>query len=174
AYQSPQRYLDDKVTALRHRTKEIVTLALIRLATQDPSAAAEEAAHLRWRAQLTAEERAWIWGAIGKRAALRLSDDAVRHFARADDALLPDDWRAWKARAALRAGEWATVRRTIEQMGDKQRQDPTWTYWLARALQTSGRPEDAAAAREAYARIAGSAGFYEKLAAEALGQPFTL
>ncbi len=174
AYQSPQRYLDDKVTALRHRTKEIVTLALIRLATQDPSAAAEEAAHLRWRAQLTAEERAWIWGAIGKRAALRLSDDAVRHFARADDALLPDDWRAWKVRAALRAGDWATVRRTIEHMGDKQRQDPTWTYWLARALQASGRPEDAAAAREAYARIAGSAGFYEKLAAETLGQPFTL
>lgn len=174
AYQAPQRYLDDKVTAVRHRTKEIVTLALIRLATQDSSAAADEAGHLRWRAQLTAEERAWIWGAIGKRAALRLSDEAVRHFARADDALIPDDFRAWKVRAALRAGDWPTVRRTIEHMSEAQRRDPTWTYWLARALQAGGRPEDAAAARDLYARIAGTAGFYEKLAAEALGQPLTL
>ncbi|TSE27990.1 Soluble lytic murein transglycosylase [Tepidimonas thermarum] len=174
AYQAPQRYLDDKVTALRQRTKEIVTLAIIRLATQDPAAAAEEADHLRWRTQLTAEERAWIWGAIGKRAALRLSDSAPAYFARADDTLLPDDFLAWKTRAALRAGDWATVRSTIARMDPAQQRDPTWTYWLARALHASGRAQDAATARALYARIAGPDGFYEKLAAEALGQAVTL
>jgi len=174
AYQSPQRYLNDKITAVRHRTKEIVTLALIRLATQDPPAAAAEADHLRWRTQLTAEERSAVWGAIGKRAALRLSDDAPRFFARADEALMTDDHRGWKVRAALRAGDWATVRRTIDRMSEAQRRDPTWVYWRARALQASNRPEDAAAAREAFARIAGPAGFYEKLAAEALGQIIAL
>jgi soluble lytic murein transglycosylase len=174
ATQNPQRYLDDKVTAVRDRTKEIVTLALIRLATQDPVAAAQAADDLRWRAQLTPEEQAWVWGVIGKRAALRLSDEAVRYFARANDALLPDELRAWKVRAALRADDWGMVRRTIEHMSEAQRRDPTWTYWLARALQTSPRPEDAAQARELYGRIAGLDGFYEKLAAEALGRDVTL
>ena len=67
-----------------------------------------------------------------------------------------------------------SVRRTIEHMSEAQRRDPTWTYWLARALQTSPRPEDAAQARELYGRIAGLDGFYEKLAAEALGRDVAL
>lgn len=174
AYAAPQRYLNDKLTAVRHRTKEIVTLALIRLATVNPAEAAAEAAHLRWRAQLTDEERAWVWGAIGKRAALRRSDAALTYFARAADAPLPDDWRVWQARAALRAGDWATVRRAIEALDEGRRREPVWTYWLARALAASGRADDAATARALYERIAGSGGFYEQLAAEALGQPLAL
>ena len=66
-YNSPARYLDDKLTAIRPRTKEFVTLALVRLAATDAEAAMEEVGKARWRAQLTAEERSWVWGVIGKR-----------------------------------------------------------------------------------------------------------
>ena len=61
-YANPERYLNEKITALRPRTKELVTLALIRLAVSDPEAAAIEADKLRWKAQLTLEERSWIGG----------------------------------------------------------------------------------------------------------------
>ncbi|TSE25614.1 Soluble lytic murein transglycosylase [Tepidimonas sediminis] len=172
AFNAPQRYLDDKLTAVRHRTKEIVTLALIRLATQDPQAAAAHAEHLRWRAQLTAEERAWVWGAIGRRTALRLQPEALDHFARTWEAALPDEWRAWHVRAALRAGDWAAVRRAIGLLSPQAQQDPTWIYWLARALRASDQAGEAAQAL--LQRIAGPEGFYEQLAAEALGQPVTL
>ncbi|MCX7741925.1 MAG: lytic transglycosylase domain-containing protein [Tepidimonas sp.] len=174
AFNAPQRYLDDKVTAVRHRTKEIVTLALIRLATQDPQAAAEEADHLRWRAQLTAEERGWVWGAIGRRAALRLQPQAPQYFARTWEASLPDEWRAWHVRAALRAGDWTAVRRAIALLSPSTQQEPTWTYWLARALQASGQPAEAEQARALLQRIAGVEGFYEQLAAETLGQPLSV
>ena len=171
AYNAPQRYLDDKLTAVRPRTKEIVTLALIRLATQDPQAAAAYAEQLRWRAQLTAEERAWVWGAIGRRAALRLQPQALAYFAHTWEVALPDDWRAWHVRAALRAGDWEAVQRAIGLLSPAARQDPAWVYWQARALQATGQPE---AARTLLQAIAGPEGFYEQLAAEALGRPVTL
>lgn len=175
-YANPQRYLDDKITALRPRTKELVTLALVRLATRDEAAAAEHASRLRWRAQLTDEELGWVWGVIGKRAALNLHPQALDHFAHTDDARLSDDQLAWKTRAALRASAWSQVAAAIAAMGPAQQQEPAWTYWRARALQAL-YPNDAAQQAQAqtlYQRIAGSKGFYEQLALEALGQLVTL
>ena len=79
-YAQPEHYLEGKLLALRPRTKELVTLAMIRLAVKDPDAAAIEMDKLRWKTQLSQEERSWVWGVIGKRAAMRLSDDAAGLF----------------------------------------------------------------------------------------------
>jgi soluble lytic murein transglycosylase len=174
-YNSPARYLDDKLTAIRPRTKEFVTLALVRLASTDAEAATAELGKARWRAQLTAEERSWVWGVIGKRSAQKLSDEALNQFAQARDEHLSDEQRAWKVRAALRAGHWGQVRQTIEGMREAQRQEPTWTYWLARSLLAPGNdPQASAQARQMLERIAGPTGFYEQLALEELGQKITV
>ncbi len=173
-FKRPERYLDDKVTAVRQQTKEMVTLALVRLATRDPAAAAAHADRMRWRTQLTADERAWIWGAIGHRAALRLDPNALGYFAKADINSLPSHYLAWKARAALRAEDWAMVYTTIQAMASSQRAESVWTYWLARAIDTRNTPEARALSRRLMASIAGSTGFYEQLALEATGQLITL
>lgn len=167
----PARYLDEKVTAIRPRTKELVTLALIRLAVRDPDAAATEASRLRWKTQLTDEELSWVWGVIGKRAAQRLSPDAMAHFAQADNRHLNDDLLAWKTRAALRAGQWPQAQAAILAMGATQRDEPVWRYWLARSYDAQGTPEARAQAQGLYERTAGSAGFYEQLSLEALNRP---
>ena len=173
-YANPARYLDEKLTAIRPRTKELVTLALVRLAATDMEDAIAELGKARWRAQLTAEERSWVWGVIGKRSAQKLSDEAVGHFAQARDEHLSDEQRAWKVRAALRAGHWGLVRQTIEGMRAEQRNEPAWTYWLARAMQAPGNdPQASAQARALYERIASHSGFYEQLALEELGQKIT-
>ncbi|MFC7407699.1 lytic transglycosylase domain-containing protein [Hydrogenophaga atypica] len=173
-YANPARYLDDKLTAIRPRTKELVTLALVRLAATDVEDAIAELGKARWRAQLTAEERSWVWGVIGKRSAQKLSDEALDHFAQARDEHLSDEQRAWKVRAALRAGHWGLVRQTIEGMRAEQRDEPAWTYWLARAIQAPGNnPQASAQARALYERIASHSGFYEQLAIEELGQKIT-
>ncbi len=52
----PAKYLDEEITAIRPRTKELVTLAMIRLASRDADAAAQEMERTRWKAQLTQEE----------------------------------------------------------------------------------------------------------------------
>ncbi|MEN9436525.1 MAG: hypothetical protein RIR09_1180 [Pseudomonadota bacterium] len=170
-YLNPGKYLNDKYTALRPKTRELVSLALIRQAYLDPNEAATEIDKLRWRAQLTTEERSWIWGVIGKRAAQKLSNDALAYFAKGQPGQMHEDHLAWMARAALRAGRWAQVSEAINAMSPAQRSDPTWTYWLARALRLQkSSPSAQAQAQQLFQSIAGVRGFYEQLALEELGQ----
>jgi len=168
---NPGKYLDDKLTALRPKTRELVSLALVRLAVQDPAEAATEVEKLRWKAQLTQEERSWVWGVIGKRAAQRLSDDAVGYFAKGQFQYMHEDHLVWAARAALRAGRWAMVQDAIAAMPEALRNDPAWIYWRARAMLARATTEAARnEATRALESIAGIKGFYEILALEDLGQ----
>jgi soluble lytic murein transglycosylase len=170
-YTNPSRYLDEKLTALLPRTKELVTLALIRLALEDPALAAAQLDKLRWKTQLTQEERSWVWGVIGKRAAQRLSDNAIGWFENGQAKFLHEDHLAWKVRAALRAGKWPQVLEATSAMTEQQRRDPTWTYWRARALLAPGRNEaDHQEAARLLEGVASVRGFYEQLALEDLGR----
>ena len=174
-YLNPGKYLNDKLTAIQPKTRELVSLALIRQAYLEPAEAAKELEKLRWRAQLTAEERSWIWGVIGKRAAQKLSDDAPAYFLRGQASQMHEDHLAWMARAALRMGNWAQVLEATNAMGEAQRNEPTWTYWHARALLRQTSSESARAkALQLLEGIAGVRGFYEQLALEELGQRITL
>ena len=170
-YVQPAHYLEGRLLALRQRSKELVTLAMVRLAVGDPEAAAIEMNKLRWKTQLTQEERSWIWGVIGKRAALRLSNNAISYFQNGQDQFMHDDHLAWKVRAALRNGNWEQVRSAVEAMSETQRKEATWVYWRARALLSPLKNEaDRAEATRLLESIAGVRGFYEQLALEELGQ----
>ena len=173
-YLNPARFLNEKSGAKGSHPAELVTLALIRLANSDIEAAAKELKQPRWKALLSAEERSWVWGVIGKRAARRLSDESLSYFVQGQDGLMHSDHLAWKARAALRAGAWAQVEATIAAMDSAQAQDPTWVYWRARALMTLKTPAASAKAQTLYQSIASIKGFYEQLALEELGRLLSL
>ena len=170
-YQSPASYLNDKLTALRPQTREFVSLALIRLAYLEPQEAALEVDKLRWRAQLTAEERSWIWGVIGKRAAQKSQDNALSYYQKGRLDQMHEDQVLWALRAALRAGQWAQVEAAFAALPPAVRADATWVYWHARAV-LAQKPGEAARAQAlaSLQSIAGIRGFYEQLALEELGQ----
>ena len=192
---SPSRFLSSKYLALRTVRKEIITLALVKLATSDSEAAAAQLDG-KWALQLTAEERNWLWGLIGKQTASRMgtqpASDALQYFAKVTkDTDLTDEMLAWKARASLRAGNqpnWQQVAKAIDAMSDEARKDPTWTYWKARALLATAPPDIATAVimpkgptlttvmapqriegLKLLQSIASVRGFYEQLALEDLG-----
>ena len=169
------RYLSARASAATRTGQELVTLALIRLASGGDPAQAAAQLQGRWSARLTAEQRDWLWGVIGRQAALKLQDDAPGYFAKVTrDQDLTDDMLAWKARSALRQGQWRTVQNAIEAMSEPVRADSGWVYWLARArLALAANDAERAAARQPLERIAGTGGFYEKLAAEELGRLVT-
>ena len=167
----PARYLDDKLTAVRPKTREAVTLALVRLAATDPAEAAEQLERARWQVQLTQEEKSWAWGVVGRAAAQRLLPEATTWFARSRPEHLHADHLAWWARAALRAGQWAQVSKAIAAMPQAQQDDPTWTYWHARAWLALRVPDATLRAREAFQRVADPHHFYGQLALEALDRP---
>lgn len=104
---SPARFLTDKKLALRNTRKELITLALVKLASENQSGAESAAAMMdaKWGNQLTSEERNWVWGLIGKQTATRLGTvpaaEALGHYNKVSkDTDLTDDMLGWKVRAA--------------------------------------------------------------------------
>jgi soluble lytic murein transglycosylase len=183
---NPARFLSARATAPNKVRRELVVLGLIRMATNDPDAAAGVLEN-KWGPQLTAEERNWAWGAIGKQSAMKLSNDALDYFGKVTkDSDLTDDMLGWMVRAALRAGReprWPVVLGTIKAMTDEGRKDPAWVYWKARALraQAAAIPVETHATRTALSEanallesIASQRGFYEQLAMEELGRKIAL
>jgi soluble lytic murein transglycosylase len=167
----PGAYLDDKITAIRPRTKELVTLAIVRLGASDLLSAVQALQRKRWAVQLTDEELSWAWGSLGQRAAKALDPQALRYYANAQDRFMSADQLAWKARAGLRAGQWDAVYDAITAMGPEQRSKSVWVYWRARSLQALKLPDAPMQALALYASIASTRGFYEQLAMEELGRP---
>lgn len=190
-HNNPARFLAGRAVAVGQVRKELVLLALIRIAANEPDVAASTLEN-KWKVQLTPEERNWAWGSIGRQAAIRLSTQALDHYAKVSrDTDLSDDMLGWKARAALRAQtrprnqpRWPQVLDAIEAMSEEGAREPTWIYWRARALlatlptlpaSPTVRQAESATAQRAQANkllesIAGTRGFYEQLALEELGR----
>ena len=190
---SPARYLGVRTVASGNTRRELVVLALVKMANTDPEAAAN-ALEAKWSEILRDEEKSWAWGVIGKQAALKLDSNANAYYAKAKNEYLSDDLLGWKVRAALRSAPmakgWPVVLAAVNAMGDDARKDPTWVYWKARALKAmhpntaapapalaasgvaaapSLRPE-LAEAQSLLESIASPRGFYEILASEELGR----
>ena len=189
AMANPAKYLQRSATGGSLVSKELATLALIRIASTDAPAGAN--AMERWASGLPAAQRHYVWAVIGKQSASRLDASAVDYFAKAGDEDLGDDLLGWKVRAALRTGQWRTVGNAIDAMTPATQKEPIWAYWKARSLlaQNPGAstaavaprlnasgvavaqaPSPGGQARALLLSIASARGFYEQLASEALGQ----
>ena len=175
---SPAKFLAGKVVAASRTRREVVGLALIKLATSDIDSAANQLEN-KWGVQLSPEERDWIWGVIGRQAAQKLLADAHGYFAKVGrDTNLSDDLLGWKVRAALRTPkgpQWPVVLQAVNAMSDEGQRDPTWAYWKGRALLAQAHSEgQRAEAQKVLESIASVRGFYEMLALEELGRKITV
>ncbi|MBI3346760.1 MAG: lytic transglycosylase domain-containing protein [Burkholderiales bacterium] len=168
------RYLTRKARSAPRAEAELTALALARVAANDPGQAGD-LLNDKWN-KLPAELQAWLWVQIGRQSALRLQDDALAAFDRANklapDLAWTDDSLAWHARAALRAKAPAAALAAIERMSGSEQRDPSWVYWRARATRQQG---DAPAARAQLATLAATPlNYFGRLAAEDLALPTPL
>ena len=166
AARAPKRLLEHLPKNLDLRAaREVVVLAGVRYAHADPEAMAQALAGTLG-AQLPEKELQYLWARVGYEGARAEQPEALKWYLRADAAPLTDEELAWKARTALRRGQWRVVRDAIDRMSAGARQDPAWTYWYGRALAAQ---DEEAGARAYYLRIAGQTDFYGLLASEELG-----
>ena len=149
--------------------RELVVLAIQRVARNDPRQAAEQLTRLAPR--LDADQTGWAWSQIGWKAATSHMPDAVGWFEKTGDVLLSDEVAQWKVRAALRAGNWGMVRNTIEKMSPALAALPEWVYWLGRAYKAGGMTTEA---DKLFTRISGQPNFYGNLADDELERPITV
>ena len=119
-------------------------------------------------------EQAIGWAGIAHAASLVLDPDAHIYWTNAAAAPLTNEQVQWKTRIALRRQDWKTVAATINAMPPDLRDDVTWTYWLARAMQAGSNGAQNPAALAMYRRIADVNHFYGQLALEELGQKIAI
>jgi soluble lytic murein transglycosylase len=196
-YENPSRYLLRKASSVNRTQAELTTLALIRMAANDPEGAAA-ALNERWERALPADLAAWAWANAGKQAAQKLLPEASDFYQRADalaaksnnanswSADWPDDTHAWKLRAALRAnngaGRWPQVVQAANAMSTAEQADSAWTYWKARGLDAMSKanpdaPDSANSLEQSRSLMSGLTSqfnFYGKLAADHMGQRLVL
>ncbi|MDD2926101.1 lytic transglycosylase domain-containing protein [Rhodoferax sp.] len=173
ALSHPERFLLKQAPSSQRQKQELAVLALIRWADSNADSAAQ-ALSSRWSKHLSSAQQAWAWGAIGKEAAQKLSNDALRYFNHAAPDGMSDEHLAWRARAALRQHQWRDVLNAITVMSPQTAADATWVYWRARALLQADRSEaEHQQARQLLQGIAGVRGFYPLLAQEELGLAIT-
>jgi soluble lytic murein transglycosylase len=170
AARQPKRFFARLPKALEPRpSREVAVLAALRYARNDPKAtAALLEGPLGER--LPRVDLEYLWARVAHEGAREHLPEALDWYAHAGDAQLDDHAFGWKVRAALRAGQWSTVRDTIDHMSAAARQEPTWTYWYGRALAALGEPDGS---RAYFLRIAGQPDFYGLLATEELGYVIT-
>ncbi|HEY5900695.1 MAG TPA: hypothetical protein VIV54_24230, partial [Burkholderiales bacterium] len=96
AARQPKRVLERLPRSLDKRSvREVVLLALVRYARNDPEAAAKLIDE-RLASQLPEEDLAYLWGRVGYEGAREHHPDALKWFAKSPPERLDDDQLAWK------------------------------------------------------------------------------
>ena len=164
AIDKPGPVIDRGIVAPR-ASHELFIIALGRVARHD-SAKSVKALN-KVLNKLSEEEQSLAWAQIALQASLQLSRDAASYWRRTWGVQLSQDAYQWRARAALRAGDWNMVSKAISSMPPELQKDATWVYWHGRADKAQGRNEEA---QKHFQSIATLSNFYGLLANEELGQ----
>ena len=150
--------------------RQLFIVALGRMARTSPEQAAS--ALMNVESRFNAEEKALGWAQIALQASLKLMPEAnTQYWSRTDGVTLSSEGYQWRARMALRAGDWKRLRQVIDAMPPELRDEPTWIYWRARALKAAGERDEA---QHLLTSIAQQTNFYGQLALEELGQKISI
>lgn len=168
----PKKWLSGRKAPNGRAETELVTIALSRLARGDARDANAGYIEKNWAHAVPERNMEWVWSQFGLVAALNVDVEAAKWYRRSGSQRLTDYNHAWEVRAELRRApvNWERVEAAILRMTERQASEPVWVYWLARAHDAQGRPDQAKAL---YASIANQLDFYGQLANEELGHaPF--
>ena len=151
------------------RARAMLLYAFHRLASSDPEGAAR-----RWPAfsahfSFDDAERARIDRRIALMHAWRHLPGSYAMLTALPDASQDDSTRTWAVRVAIRAQDWSAVEAALARLDPVTAQEPVWRYWLARALEATGR---SAESRPIYAELARERGYYSFLSADRLNADY--
>jgi soluble lytic murein transglycosylase len=165
ARRDPARLLKAESLDLGRRGDREIALYALDLLAKRSSDEAEQALRVRLP-QFSSAEASVAWAYLATWAARRHERVALDWFQLSGQVMVNDYQREWWARAALRAGDWQSVRRVVDSMGESLRAQPVWRYWRARALQATGQR---VAANAQFLALSREHHYYGQLAQEELG-----
>lgn len=164
-YENPQKILQRKTISFTSRYGQELNLYALERVAKNQLDLAEDL----WRKYDTlfeAGDRHYMWGRLAFHAARKHDARALKWYELAGNTTLDEEQLAWKARAAMREHDWATLQSAIFAMAPKQQEEAMWRYWKARALKEQKHVSEANAI---FVELARQHGYYGLLAEEELG-----
>ena len=163
------RHIRGKHSLATPANRSLVMIAAMAAAKHDSALSAR-----RWAAfsrYFNDGENNQVWAKIAEHAARAHRREAMMLYRRAPSfANYDENMRAWRVRAALVAGDYADVVRTVQQMPAAESSLSAWRYWRAAALAHTG--DRAESEKQMRALAAAEDDYYGLLARESLGIPF--
>ena len=163
---NPRRVGTIELEGEPRRVEAVLVHGLERLARRDPAAAAGMLARVEERFGLGTVARAAAVRAVGLAFAYRHDPRAVDWLGRIDPAHADVRLLGWRVSAAALHGRWDEAAEGIALMPGEERARERWRYWRARALEATGRAEEA---RAGFESLAAERDYYGFLAADRLG-----
>ncbi|MDF1827799.1 MAG: transglycosylase SLT domain-containing protein [Legionellaceae bacterium] len=139
---------------------------LKRLVSSNPKKALKLWEEAKRRNLLDADQKQTFLSHLALYRALRNQPDSSAWFAQVEPASYSEGLLDWQIRYSLRQHEWARVKHLIQRSTNQD--NPAWQYWLARADEALGNPEEA---RVLYQKLAQQRHYYGFLASVRLKQP---
>ena len=153
------------------RSRQAVTLALVRLARRDSDSADAAWQQVEPRFHFSRAQRDDVLRALALFHAFDFKDGALARLNALPPAAQDDSTREWRARVALARRNWPEVLAAIEAMPSALQQDGEWKYFSARALAATG---NATQARERFETLAEQPTYFGFMAADQLQQPYAI
>ena len=163
---APVRHIRGKHGLRTRLNRELVMIAAMAAVRARPSVAIP-----RWQAfskYFSADENNDVHAVLAEWAARWGRKDALNLFRKAPRKVYDESARAWRVRAALRAGDFADVAETIDSMPPEEKTITAWRYWRAFAARENG---DSKTARSVWNELTSADDYYGLLAREELGMP---
>lgn len=151
--------------------REAIAWAFVRRARRDSAAAETAWATLEPRFRWDESQRNRILNAIALYRATSYSPDALARLDALPPAADDEGTREWRVRLALAAGDPAATLAALDRLDATQQADARWRYLRARMLDRLDRNAEA---RALFAVLAREANFHGFLAADWLGEPYSI
>lgn len=168
----PTRVLSERFDPSDAYTPAILHHGLWRWSSRDSVTAAAAHDTLRQRYELPDNAD---WDALQRRLALFVASrghpDARRRLDELPARLVDESVEEWRVRVALQNRDWSAALGQLQRMSAAIAARPQWRYWRARALEATGRREDAEALFRELAELRDYHGF---LAADRLDRPYRI
>ncbi|MCN4144519.1 MAG: transglycosylase SLT domain-containing protein [Thiohalomonas sp.] len=169
-YRKPEQVLTSKLLKKNHPIKSSIQIhAVERMANKKPEAAIKLLASLQQKKHFPVSEQDKMYRAIGMKLAYRHGDKAWFCLDKVSDQNSDETVREWRARSAIREGNWDAIKTSISRLSMEEQKDFRWQYWLAVSKRQQGKKTEAL---KDYYQLAQNRSYYGFLAADKMDMPY--
>jgi soluble lytic murein transglycosylase len=152
-------------------TRDAIVIALSKLARKDADGANAQWNTLSSKYHFDADQRGRVLKSIGVYSASSYTPDALARLDAIPSAADDDSSREWRVRTAIAAQDWKSALHALQIMSATQQADARWRYLRGRVLVKLNREKEA---EPIFASVSREANFHGFLAADWIGQPYSI